>query len=81
MRRTVTLMAAVLVAAGSLVLSARQPAYTRSPRADLALRLRAAARLGTAYVPGRILVKFRAGLPSQAPKLVTAKNSSEPASE
>ena len=66
MRRPVTLMALVLMTALSLVLSAQQPAFTRSPRADLAWRLRAAARLGTDYVPGRVLVKFRAGLPTQA---------------
>jgi serine protease len=59
-------MGTVLVAALGLVISAQEPAFTRSPRADLALRLRTAARLGTAYVPGRVLVKFRAGLPTQA---------------
>jgi serine protease len=59
-------MGLVLVTALGLVLSAQEPGYTRSPRADLATRLRAAARLGTDYVPGRVLVKFRAGLPTQA---------------
>ena len=59
-------MGLVLVTALGLVLSAQEPAFTRSPRADLAVRLRAAARLGTDYVPGRVLVKFRAGLPTQA---------------
>ena len=66
MRRPVTLMGLVLVTALSLVLSAQEPTFTRSPRADLVMRLRAAARLGTGYVPGRVLVKFRAGLPTQA---------------
>ncbi len=59
-------MSVTLLAAASLVLSAQQPAVARSPRADLTVRLRTAARLGTTYVPGRILVKFRAGLPTQA---------------
>ncbi|AMY11512.1 Thermophilic serine proteinase precursor [Luteitalea pratensis] len=66
MRRSVILMGLVLVTALSLVLAAQEPAFTRSPRADIAVRLRAAARLGTDYVPGRVLVKFRAGLPTQA---------------
>ena len=66
MRRPVTLMATVVMAAVSLVLSAQEPAFTRSPRADVRSRLRAAARLGTRYVPGRVLVKFRPGLPTQA---------------
>ncbi len=65
-RRSVTFISAALMAAAGLVLSARQPTFTRSPRADVALRLRTAARLGTTYVPGRILVKFRPGLPTQA---------------
>jgi serine protease len=59
-------MGLVLVSALSLVLSAQEPNFTRSPRADLRMRLRAAARLGTSYVPGRVLVKFRPGLPTQA---------------
>ena len=66
MRRQVTFMGLVLVPALSLVLSAQEPGFTRSPRADLTTRLRAAARLGTSYVPGRVLVKFRPGLPTQA---------------
>lgn len=64
--RSVTLVGLVLVAALGLVLSAQEPTFTRRPRADLADRLRAVARLGTDYVPGRILVKFRDGLPTQA---------------
>jgi serine protease len=59
-------MGLVLVAGLGLALSAQEPAATRSPRADLAARLRAAASLGTDYVPGRVLVKFRGGLPTQA---------------
>ena len=59
-------MGLVLVAALGLALSAQEPAFTRRPRAELAARLRAAARLGTDYVPGRVLVKFRPGLPTQA---------------
>ncbi len=59
-------MGLVLVTALGLALSAQEPAFTRRPRAELAMRLRAAARLGTAYVPGRVLVKFRPGLPTQA---------------
>jgi len=59
-------MGLVLVAALGLALSAQEPAFTRRPRAELAERLRAAARLGTDYVPGRVLVKFRPGLPTQA---------------
>ncbi len=59
-------MGLVLVAALGLALSAQEPAFTRRPRAELAARLRAAARLGTGYVPGRVLVKFRPGLPTQA---------------
>src|SRR6188508_3057903 len=66
MRRSVALMGLVLVTALSLVLSAQGPTFTRSPRADLRVRLRTAARLGTGYVPGRMLVKFRPGLPTQA---------------
>src|SRR5204863_3288930 len=65
MRRSVPLTGLVLVAGLRLVLSAQEPGFTRSPRADLRLRLRAAARLGTDYVPGRVLVKFRPGLPTQ----------------
>ncbi len=65
-RRFATIMSVVLVTALALDLSARQPAFTRSPRADLSERLRAAARLGTPHVPGRVLVKFRAGLPTAA---------------
>jgi serine protease len=59
-------MGLVLVAALGLALSAQEPAFTRRPRAELAERIRAAARLGTDYVPGRVLVKFRPGLPTQA---------------
>lgn len=66
MHRNVTLSCVVLLAALSLVLSAQEPAFTRSPRAELTGRLRAIARLGTDHVPGRVLVKFRPGLPSQA---------------
>lgn len=66
MRRSVPLMGLVLVAGLGLALSAQEPAFTRSPRAELAARLRAAARTGGAYVPGRVLVKFRPGLPTQA---------------
>jgi serine protease len=66
MRRPVTFMALVLVTAVGLVLSAQERGFTRSPRADVAWRIRAAARLGSDYVPGRVLVKFRAGLPTQA---------------
>ncbi len=65
-RRFVTFMGAVLVVALGLVLSAQQPAFTRSPRADLSQRIRAAARLGTSHAPGRVLVKFRPGLPTAA---------------
>lgn len=49
-----------------LVLSAQEPLGTRQPRTDLREAIRAAARLGTDYVPGRVLVKFRPGLPTQA---------------
>lgn len=59
-------MGLVLVTALGLALSAQEPAFTRRPRAELAARLLAAARLGTDYVPGRVLVKFRPGLPTQA---------------
>jgi len=59
-------MGVVVVTALGLVLSAQEPMFTRSPRADLASRLRAAARLGTDYLPGRVLVKFRTGLPTAA---------------
>ena len=59
-------MGVVVVTALGLVLSAQEPMFTRSPRADLAARLRAAARLGTDYLPGRVLVKFRSGLPTAA---------------
>jgi serine protease len=59
-------MGLVLLAAVGLVTSAQEPGFTRAPRADLASRLRAAARAGTNHVPGRVLVKFRAGLPTQA---------------
>ncbi len=59
-------MGLVVVTALGLALSAQEPAFTRRPRAELAARLRAAARLGTDYVPGRVLVKFRPGLPTQA---------------
>lgn len=66
MRRSVLVPALGLAASLCLVVSAQEPAFTRSPRADLSMRLRAAARLGVDYVPGRVLVKFRAGLPTQA---------------
>ena len=59
-------MGLVLLTALGLGASAQEPAFTRAPRAEVASRLRAAARLGTNYVPGRVLVKFRAGLPTQA---------------
>src|SRR5688572_33432244 len=66
-RRTVVpALGLVLVAGLGLALSAQQPSFTRNPRADLVTRLRAAARLGTDYVPGRVLVKFRDGLPTTA---------------
>lgn len=66
MHRNVTLPCVALVVTLGLALSARQPTFTRAPRADLAASLRSAARLGTPHVPGRILVKFRPGLPTQA---------------
>ncbi|BCS34487.1 hypothetical protein TBR22_A37140 [Luteitalea sp. TBR-22] len=66
MRRSVSLLGLVLVAGLGLALSAQEPVATRSPRAELSARLRAAASLGTDYVPGRVLVKFRPGLPTQA---------------
>ena len=59
-------MGLVLTAALGLALSAQEPAVTRSPRADLVERLRVAARLGTDHLPGRVLVKFRPGLPTAA---------------
>ncbi len=59
-------MGLVLATALGLVVSAQQPAFTRSPRADLSARIRAAARLGTDYLPGRVLVRFRQGLPTTA---------------
>jgi serine protease len=65
-RNVVPVLGLVLVAGLGLALSAQQPSFTRSPRADLVSRLRAAARLGTDYVPGRVLVKFRDGLPTTA---------------
>jgi serine protease len=65
-RRSVTLMGLVLVTGLGLALSAQEPTFTRRPRAELAARLRAAARVGGEYVPGRVLVKFRPGLPTQA---------------
>ncbi len=66
MRPIVILLGAVFATALGLVLSAQQPAFTRSPRADLYQRIRAAAILGTPHVPGRVLVKFRPGLPTRA---------------
>ena len=65
-RRSVTFMGLVCVTALGLALSAQEPAFTRRPRADHLERLRAAARLGVAHAPGRVLVKFRAGLPTSA---------------
>lgn len=59
-------MALVLVTALGLALSAQEPTFTRSPRADHLARLRVAARRGLAHAPGRVLVKFRAGLPTSA---------------
>jgi serine protease len=59
-------MGVVLVTALGLALSAQVPSFTRSPRADLFERLRAAARLGTDHLPGRVLVRFRPGLPTAA---------------
>lgn len=55
-----------MAASLGLVLSAQAPLGTRQPRADLVEAVRAAARLGTDHVPGRVLVKFRSGLPTQA---------------
>lgn len=66
MRRTLTATGLVLATVLSLAPAGQEPAFTRTPRADLHARLRAAARLGTDHVPGRVLVKFRAGLPTQA---------------
>lgn len=66
MPRHLTAIGLVLATCLGLGLSAQGPAWTRSPRADIVTGLRAAARLGTNYLPGRVLVRFRAGLPSAA---------------
>ena len=66
MRRSVTLMGLVFATGLGLVLSAQEPAFTRSPRQEHLARIRAAARMGTDHVPGRVLVKFRSGLPTAA---------------
>lgn len=66
MRRSATLVGLVLVTALGLALSAQEPTFTRSPRADHLTRLRVAAQRGLAHAPGRVLVKFRAGLPTSA---------------
>ena len=65
-RRIVPVLGLALVAGLGLALSAQEPSFTRRPRADLAARLRMAARLGTDHLPGRVLVKFRDGLPTAA---------------
>jgi serine protease len=59
-------MGLVLVTALGLALSAQEPTFTRSPRADHLARLRTAAQRGLAHAPGRVLVKFRTGLPTSA---------------
>lgn len=66
MRRP-SLIGLAIAASLWLVLSAQSPnRSTRSPRADLVEGLRASARLGTDYLPGRVLVKFQDGVPSAA---------------
>ncbi|MBA2353452.1 MAG: S8 family serine peptidase [Acidobacteria bacterium] len=66
MPRPAMLMGLVVATSLALGLSAQEPTFTRSPRADLITRVRAAARLGTSYLPGRVLVRFRSGLPTAA---------------
>jgi serine protease len=67
--------ALALAASLGLVLSAQGlPSSTRSIRADLRDALRAAARSGTTHLPGRVLVKFRAGLPAAAQTAAVAES-------
>ncbi|MCC6162009.1 MAG: S8 family serine peptidase [Acidobacteria bacterium] len=61
-----TIAGLTAMAALGLVISAQGPTVTRRPRVDLAEGLREAARLGVDHVPGRVLVKFREGIPTQA---------------
>lgn len=72
-----SLLTAVLLAVASagLVLSARQPAApaTRTLRADLREALREAARTGANHLPGRVLVKFRTGVPTAAQTAAVAE--------
>ena len=66
MRPIVLLITVAVATVLGVVLPAQQPSFTRSPRADLLERVRTAARLSTPHVPGRVLVKFRPGLPTAA---------------
>jgi serine protease len=66
-RRCVWCAGLVLLAGLVLILSAQaQPIAPRTLRADLAAAIRAAARTQSGHVPGRVLVKFRDGLPLAA---------------
>lgn len=73
MHRMLLTMVALAVAGAGLVLSAQPPVATRTIRADLREALREAARTGASHLPGRLLVKFRAGLPSAAQTAAVAE--------
>ncbi len=66
MHRVLLTIVALVVACAGLGLSAQPAATTRVIRADLLEALRVAARTGATHLPGRVLVKFRDGLPTAA---------------
>jgi len=70
-RVSLTVLFLALASAG-LVLSA-QTGVTRTLRADLREALREAARTGADHLPGRVLVKFRDGLPTAAQTAAVAE--------
>lgn len=73
MSRRLWSTALVGLASLGLVLSAQvRSSPTRSIRPELREALRIAAQTGATHLPGRVLVKFRAGLPSTAQTAVVA---------
>lgn len=66
MHRVLLTVVALAVACAGLVVSAQPAGPTRMIRPDLREALRVAARTNATYLPGRVLVKFRDGLPTAA---------------